>query len=64
MFRDDGGDDGDHANGDEEGNQVDEDALAFIRAKKKVNDMHKAKKIEKKGGIIWEKHNGHDSRSE
>ena len=55
LFRDDGGaDDGNHMN-DDEGNGeggVDQDALAFIRAKKKVDDLHKAKKIEKKGGVF------------
>lgn len=31
-----------------EGMQVDPDAVAFIRAKKKVDDLNKAKKFEKK----------------
>ena len=38
------------AAGDTEGVDVDPDALAFINAKKKVDDLHKAKKFEKKGG--------------
>jgi hypothetical protein len=29
------------------GEEVDEDAMAFIRAKKKVDTLHKAKKLEK-----------------
>jgi hypothetical protein len=28
---------------------MDNDALAFIKAKRKVDDLHKAKKLEKKG---------------
>jgi hypothetical protein len=35
--------------GEKEGTDVDPDALAFIKAKRKVDDMHKAKKLEKKG---------------
>lgn len=30
--------------------EVDEDAMAFIRAKKKVDTLHKAKKLEKTRG--------------
>ena len=33
-----------------EGRDVDPDAMAFIKAKKKVDDLHKAKKMEKKTG--------------
>lgn len=28
---------------------IDPDALAYIKAKRKVDDLHKAKKMEKKG---------------
>lgn len=35
---------------DDDGVGIDPDALAFINAKKKVNDLHTAKKQEKKGG--------------
>ena len=35
------------------GEDVDEDAQAFIRAKKKVDSLHKAKKLEKaRGGKV------------
>lgn len=38
-----------HKEGEEvEGQHIDPDALAFIRAKKKVDDLSKAKKQEKK----------------
>ena len=38
--------------GDEaEGVDVDPDALAFIKAKRKVDDLHKAKRFEKNGGM-------------
>lgn len=30
--------------------EIDDDALAFIRAKKKVDTLHKAKKLEKTRG--------------
>lgn len=32
------------------GEDVDEDAIAFVRAKKKVDTLHKAKKLEKTHG--------------
>lgn len=37
------------AGAEKEGIDVDPDALAFIKAKRKVDDLHKAKKLEKKG---------------
>lgn len=56
VFRDDGvgadEDQGGLRRSDGEDGGVDNDALAFIRAKRKVNDLHKAKKIEKKGGVV------------
>jgi len=33
--------------GTQGGEDLDDDALAFIRAKKKVDNLHKAKKLEK-----------------
>lgn len=36
--------DNDATNDEKDGVDVDPDALAFIKAKKKVNDLHKAKK--------------------
>lgn len=35
----------------EEGKDIDPDAMAFIKAKRKVDDLHKAKRQEKKGGM-------------
>jgi hypothetical protein len=36
--------------GDREGKDIDPDALAFIKAKRKVDDLQKAKKYEKRIG--------------
>jgi hypothetical protein len=36
--------------GDREGRDIDPDALAFIKAKRKVDDLQKAKKYEKRIG--------------
>jgi len=36
--------------GDREGRNIDPDALAFIKAKRKVDDLQKAKKYEKRIG--------------
>lgn len=36
--------------GDKEGRDIDPDALAFIKAKRKVDDLQKAKKFEKRIG--------------
>jgi hypothetical protein len=54
MFRDDGIEDLNALNNNpnEAEGGVDNDALAFIRAKRKVDDLHKAKRIEKKGGVV------------
>lgn len=51
MFRDDGGADDEfqQERGEVEGRDLDPDALAFIKAKRNVDDLHKAKKLEKKG---------------
>lgn len=55
VFREEGAGDEDQggmrrSEGEEGG--VDNDALAFIRAKRKVDDLHKAKRNEKKGGVV------------
>ncbi len=34
-----------------EGRDTDPDAMAFIKAKRNVDDLHKAKRQEKKGGM-------------
>lgn len=48
------GDEGDgdivKAVGETEGKDIDPDALAFIKAKRKVDDLQRAKKMEKKIG--------------
>jgi len=50
----DSGDEGDGDNlkaaGETEGKDIDPDALAFIKAKRKVDDLQRAKKMEKKIG--------------
>ena len=48
------GEENDDSLGLEDGDeQVDPDALAYIKAKRKVNDLHKAKRLEKKGVHWW-----------
>lgn len=50
AFRqDDGDDEYEEKRGDIEGRDIDPDALAFIKAKRNVDDLHRAKKLEKKG---------------
>ena len=36
-----------------EGRDIDPDALAFIKAKRKVDDLQRAKKMEKRIGAHW-----------
>lgn len=52
MFKDNGNEDGEGApatgGAELEGRDIDPEALAFIKAKRKVDDLHKAKKHEKK----------------